>query len=300
MKILLLGKNGQVGMEAQRALSPLGEVVALGRSAADLSRPETLRAVVRAHQPQVIVNAAAYTAVDKAESEPDLAHCINGIAPGVLAEEAQTANALLIHYSTDYVFDGSGNRPWQENDPVAPLNVYGQSKLVGEIAITQSKCRHLIFRTSWVFSPFGGNFVKTMRRLAREREELRIVADQIGAPTAAHTIADITAHCVRSILNDNRLVDSYSGIYHLASAGETSWHGFAQAIIERAAAQHAVRVDRLLPIASSEYPTPARRPLNSRLDCSKLISRFRLHLPQWEDALSIVDAHLNAGNSPAG
>ena len=286
MKILLLGKNGQVGWELQRALAPLATLVALDRRgegglAGDLSRPESLADTVRALEPDVIVNAAAHTAVDKAQSEPGLARAINAEAPAVLAREAARRGALLVHYSTDYVFDGSGDAPRAEDAPTAPLSVYGQTKLEGEEAIRASGCRHLILRASWVYAARGGNFAKTMLRLAREREQLRVIADQIGAPTGAELIADVSAHALRATLQEPELC----GTYHLAAAGETSWHGYACHVIAEARARGeilAVTGDGIEPIPTSAYPTPATRPLNSRLDTGKLCRAFDLMLPDWQ------------------
>lgn len=295
MKILLLGKSGQVGWELQRALSVLGEVVALDRHGADglcgdLSDLQGLAQTVRRVQPQVIVNAAAHTAVDKAESEPEMARTLNALAPGVLAREAQQLGAWLVHYSTDYVFDGSGDRPWRETDRPAPLSVYGQTKLEGEQQILGSACRHLIFRTSWVYAARGGNFAKTMLRLAREREQLSVIDDQIGAPTGADLLADVTAHALRQVLpplGHNDLVQP--GIYHVAAGGETSWCGYARFVLESAAAAGVVLKagpDHVIPIPSSAYPTPARRPNNSRLDTGKLCATFGLSLPDWRQGVA--------------
>ncbi|TVT52977.1 MAG: dTDP-4-dehydrorhamnose reductase [Azoarcus sp. PHD] len=288
MKILLLGKDGQVGWELQRALAPLGELVALGRQgrdglSGDLSDPAALRATVDAVAPDVIVNAAAHTAVDKAESEAELAQRINAEAPGVLAQVAASRGAVLVHYSTDYVFDGSGSTPWQEDDATGPLSVYGRSKLDGEEAIRASGCRHLIFRTSWVYAARGGNFARTMLRLAAEREHLTVIADQIGAPTGAELIADVSAHAVRSL----RARPELSGTYHLAAAGETSWHGYASFVIEAARARGvALKVGEIAPIPTTDYPTPATRPLNSRLDTTRLSAAFGLSLPPWQDGVA--------------
>jgi dTDP-4-dehydrorhamnose reductase len=283
MKILLLGKNGQVGWELQRALAPLGDVVALDRSSTeycgDLSDLEGLRATLRAVQPDVIVNAAAYTAVDKAESDQATAQLINADATRVLAEEAATSGAWLVHYSTDYVFDGTGETPWVENSLVSPVNFYGASKLAGEQAITASGCKHLIFRTSWVYGARGNNFAKTMLRLAKDRETLNVIADQIGAPTGAELLADVVAHAITKAQEDASL----GGIYHLASAGEVSWHGYAQFVIDFAKSQgETLAVTTVLPIPTSAYPTPAARPLNSRMDTQKLRDTFSLHLPDWQ------------------
>jgi dTDP-4-dehydrorhamnose reductase len=285
MKILLFGMNGQVGWELQRSLAPLGELVALGFDSpgplsADFTRPESLAATVRAVAPQVIVNAAAHTAVDKAEDEPDIARVINAAAPAVLAREAATAKALLVHYSTDYVFDGSGNLPWREDAPTKPLNVYGQTKVEAEHAIRASGCRHLILRTSWLYSARGGNFARTMLRLAAERDKLEVIDDQVGAPTGADLLADVTAHALRSVLAKTEL----AGTYHAVAGGATSWHGYALHVIEFARlAGRPIRVQAqdIAPVATSDFPTPARRPLNSRLDTCKLKQSFGLTLPDW-------------------
>ena len=295
MKILLLGKNGQVGWELQRSLAVLGEVVALDRHGrdglcGDLTDLAGLARTVQSVQPQVIVNAAAHTAVDRAESEADLARTLNTLAPGVLAQEAARLNAWLIHYSTDYVFDGSGSKPWQEDDATGPLSVYGRTKLEGEQAIAASGCRHLIFRTSWVYGARGGNFAKTMLRLAAEREQLQVIDDQVGAPTGADLLADVTAQAMRQVLLPmGQNPSAPSGIYHLAASGETSWHGYARFVIARA--QGAGRVlkagpEQVLPIPTSAYPTPAKRPHNSRLDTHRLRNTFGLTLPHWQDGVA--------------
>ena len=286
MKILLLGKNGQVGWELQRALAPLGDVVALdfdspGPLRADFSDPESLAATVRAVAPQWIVNAAAHTAVDKAESEPELARAINATSPAVLAREAAALGAWLMHYSTDYVFDGSGSLPWREDSSSGPLSVYGKTKLEAEEAIRSSGCRHLIFRTSWVYAARGGNFAKTMLRLAKERDKLAVIDDQIGAPTGADLLADLTAHALRSAA----ALPALAGTYHAVAAGETSWHGYARHVIEFArAAGQPIRVtpDAVVAVPTSAFPTPARRPGNSRMDTRKLQAAFGLTLPAWQ------------------
>jgi dTDP-4-dehydrorhamnose reductase len=285
MKILLLGKNGQVGWELQRSLAPLGEVLALDSKSTDccgdLNDLEGIAATVRAYAPDVIVNAAAYTAVDKAESEPAQAQRVNAEAVAVLAHEAQQLGAWLVHYSTDYVFDGSGTQPWQEIDAVAPLSVYGASKLAGEQAIQASGCKHLIFRTSWVYAARGNNFAKTMLRLASERDSLSVIADQFGAPTSAELLADVTAHAVRSAMAKPEL----AGLYHLAAGGETTWHSYACFVLERAAAAGIalnVAPQQVAAIATSAYPTAAQRPLNSRLNTDKLQQAFALQLPDWQ------------------
>jgi dTDP-4-dehydrorhamnose reductase len=288
MKILLLGKSGQVGWELQRSLAPLGELIALDRHQADglngdLSNPEALRATIRQVQPDVIVNAAAYTAVDKAESETELADRVNGIAAGVMAEEAAASGAWLVHYSTDYVFNGQGTAAWRETDAVAPVNHYGSSKLAGERAITASGCKHLIFRTSWVYGARGNNFAKTMLRLASDRETLSVVADQIGAPTGADLIADVTAQALRQALQQPEL----AGLYHLAAAGEVSWHGYASEVIAFAKANgELLTVKAIEPVETTAYPTPAHRPLNSRLNTQKLRATFSLHLPDWQSGVT--------------
>ena len=291
MKILLLGKNGQVGWELQRSLAPLGEVIALDSRSqefcGDLSKLKDLALTVRRIAPDIIVNAAAHTAVDKAESEKALAHAINTQAPGVLAQEAKNLNALLIHYSTDYVFDGSGEQPWKESDTPGPLNVYGATKLEGEQLIQQSGCKHLIFRTSWVYGARGGNFAKTMLRLAQERDELSIINDQIGAPTGADLLADITAHTIHAA----QLKPELSGLYHLAAAGETSWHGYASFVVDFAQKNGVsmwVTPEDVHPVPTSAFPTPAKRPLNSRLDTSKLRNTFGLHLPHWQTGVTRI------------
>ena len=279
MKILLTGCAGQLGRELKRSLACLGDLVACDRRQLDLAQPDALRDVVRAMAPTIIVNAAAYTAVDQAEAEPELAAAINAEAPGILAEEARRLDALLIHYSTDYVFDGGKPAPYVEDDVAAPLSAYGRSKREGELAIAASGARHLIFRSSWVFGLHGDNFMKTMLRLGREREELRVVGDQFGAPTWTRHLADATALILAR-------KDVPSGPYHLAAAGETSWHGYAEAIF--AEAQRAGLLEKLpvvRRIASADYPLPAPRPANSRLDCSRLRRDFGLALPDWRTGL---------------
>ncbi|WP_331691687.1 dTDP-4-dehydrorhamnose reductase [Pseudomonas sp. ZY71] len=288
MKILLLGKSGQVGWELQRSLASLGELVALDRHpvdglCGDLSDLDTLRTTIRTVRPDVIVNAAAYTAVDKAESETDLADRVNAQASQVMAEEVAMVGGWLIHYSTDYVFSGQGDRPWQESDDVAPVNHYGASKLAGEQAIMASGCKYLIFRTSWVFGARGNNFAKTMMRLAKDRETLNVIADQIGAPTGADLIADVTALAIQQVLKRPEL----AGLYHLAAAGEVSWHGYASHVIDFAKAQgEELAVTAVNPIDTTAYPTPARRPLNSRLNTQKLRDNFSLHLPDWQSGVT--------------
>jgi dTDP-4-dehydrorhamnose reductase len=288
MKILLLGKNGQVGWELQRSLAPLGEVIALDRHSTgwcgDLGQPERLAQTVADCRPDVIVNAAAHTAVDKAESEAELARRINAEAPAVLAQAAARTGAWLVHYSTDYVFDGSGEQPRQEGDATGPLGVYGQTKLEGEQAIVASGCQHLIFRTSWVYAARGGNFAKTMLRLAQERERMTVINDQWGAPTGADLIADVTAHALRQALRDA----SVSGLYHLVAGGETTWHGYASHVIARAQQRRPElnwAVKEVAPVPTTAFPTPAKRPLNSRLNTQKLQSQFDLCLPHWQQGV---------------
>ena len=289
MKILLLGKNGQVGWELQRALAPLGEVIALdfdspGPLKADFSAPESLAATVRAVAPQIIVNSAAHTAVDKAESEPEFARALNATSPAVLAREAAALGAWLMHYSTDYVFDGSGSTPWSEDSPTGPLSVYGQTKLEGEDAIRASGCQHLILRTSWVYAARGGNFAKTMLKLAKERDALTVIDDQIGSPTGADLLADITAHALRAAL----VRPDLAGTYHAVAQVETSWHGYARHVIEftRAAGQPIkVAADAVRAVSTSAFPTPAKRPGNSRMNTRKLRDTFGLTLPAWQSGV---------------
>ena len=289
MKLLLLGRNGQVGWELQRSLAPLGELIALDRQGdaggqglcGDLSRPDELARTVRALRPDVIVNAAAHTAVDKAESEPAQARLLNALAPQVLASEAAQLGALLVHYSTDYVFDGSGSAARTETEATAPLSVYGSSKLEGEQLIQASGCRHLIFRTSWVYAARGGNFAKTMLRLAQEREALSVIDDQWGAPTGADLIADVTAHAIRQLQRQ----PGDQGLYHLVAGGETTWHAYASHVIARArelAPDRPWKVQRIAAVPTSAFPTPAQRPHNSRLNTDRLQQTFGLRLPHWQ------------------
>lgn len=289
MKILITGRNGQVAQALLTSLQGLGELICLGRAELDLVDAEAIRVRVRALRPDLIINAAAYTAVDQAESEPAPAFAINATAPGVLAEEAKALGVPLIHYSTDYVFDGSQARPYQDDDQPQPLGVYGQSKLAGEQAIAAVGGQYLILRTSWVYSLYGRNFLLTMQRLLQEREELRVVSDQIGAPTWAGTIANATRALIEQWQTGQ---PGPWGTFHLTGQGETSWFGFASAIGEHLQAA-GKPCARLLPIASSEYPTPARRPLNSRLDCSRLQRAWNIQLPTWQTALAdcLRDAH---------
>ena len=284
MKLLLLGKGGQVGWELQRSLAPLGEVGALDHDsqeyAADFSEPDALAETVLRVRPDVIVNAAAHTAVDKAESEPEFARKLNATAPGVVARAADRIGALLVHYSTDYVFDGSGSAPWTEEAATGPLSVYGLTKLEGEQLVAQHCARHLILRTSWVYAARGGNFAKTMLRLAKERERLTVIDDQFGAPTGAELLADVTAHAIGDILRD----PSKAGLYHAVAGGETSWHGYARFVLEQARAagvELKAGPDAVDAVPTSAFPTPARRPQNSRLDTRRLQSTFGLVLPDW-------------------
>ena len=288
--ILLLGANGQVGSELVTALQGLGPVIALGRAHADLSEPESLRALVRMHQPHMIINAAAYTAVDRAETEPALAMAVNATAPGVLAQEAQALGAVLVHYSTDYVFDGAKVDSYIETDSTRPLSVYGLTKRAGELAILEACQRSLIIRTSWVFGSHGTNFLKTMLRLGAERSSLRVVADQLGAPTSAQLIAHTTAHLLTT-MRDIDAADSRWGLYHLAALGVTSWHGYATAVLHSAKERGMrvlVRPEQILPIATHEYPLPAQRPANSRLDTSKIIDTFGVKLSDWRVGMESV------------
>jgi len=295
MRIVLFGAGGQVGWELQRSLAPLGELLMPARrhpdAPVDLAEPESVRRVLRRARPQVIVNAAAYTAVDRAEAEPALAHAVNATAPGVMATEAAEAGALLVHYSTDYVFDGHGSTPWREDDAPAPLNAYGRSKLEGEEAVRASGCRHLLLRTSWVCSARGGNFIRTILRLAAERDGLRVVDDQVGAPTGAELLADVTAHALRAVLARPEL----GGTYHVAPAGATSWHAYACRVVDAAAARGRTlrtRRERIEPVPTRDYPSAATRPLNSRLDTTRLQRSFGLKLPPWEQGVDRILAEL--------
>lgn len=286
-KILLLGKDGQVGWELQRALAPLGLLTALNRRECDLAEAAQVQAVLEQYEPEVIVNAAAYTAVDQAESDQALARRINVDAVAELARYAREMGSLLVHYSTDYVFDGTKPEAYVEDDITNPLSVYGQTKLDGENRIRDALCRHLIFRTSWVYAARGGNFARTMLRLASERTALSVIDDQIGAPTSAELIADVTAHALRDVLSGR----APGGTYHLAAAGEASWYDYAKFVIDRARVQGqtlALAVDGLKPIPASDYPLPAKRPQNSRLNTHLLERSFALKLPQWEDGVARV------------
>lgn len=290
MKILLTGRNGQVGFELQRALAPLGSVHAVDSGDCDLADAPALRALIGSLRPDLIVNPAAYTAVDRAEDEADgrVARAVNAVAPGVMGEEAARLGAAVIHYSTDYVFDGQKSAPYVESDATAPLGAYGQSKRDGELALMQSNPRHLVLRTSWVVGAHGHNFAKTMLRLAAERSELKVVDDQVGAPTSAALIADLTAHLVARMRHDP---DFPFGLYHMSAGGETSWHGYARFVIDRA-----VQAGRPLnlkpadvhPIATADYPTRARRPMNSRLDTRRFTDTFGLRLPPWQEGLDHI------------
>jgi dTDP-4-dehydrorhamnose reductase len=297
MKILILGKNGQVGWELQRSLVPLGEVLALDRHSTtycgDLSKPEELAQTVLAYKPDFIVNAAAHTAVDKAESEPELAKVLNTDAPAALAKAAAQVGAWLVHYSTDYVFDGSGTHARQEGEGTGPLSVYGQTKLDGEKAIVASGCKYLILRTSWVYAARGGNFAKTMLRLAQERDKLTVINDQHGAPTGADLIADVTAHAMCRVLNTTNI--SLDGVYHLAASGETTWHGYASHVIAQAKLMKPEldwKVADIASVPTSAFSTPAIRPLNSRLCTNKLQQDFGLVLPHWSQGVDRMLAEI--------
>ncbi|TAG34633.1 MAG: dTDP-4-dehydrorhamnose reductase [Polaromonas sp.] len=292
MRVLLFGAGGQVGWELQRSLAPLGELMALDRHGSpsgsgaygnlcgDLTYLSGLAETVQKVRPDVIVNAAAHTAVDKAESEGELAHTLNALAPGVLAQEAAKLGALLVHYSTDYVFDGSGTQPWREDDATGPLSVYGQTKLDGERLVQAACPRHLIFRTSWVYAARGGNFAKTMLRLGQERERLSVIDDQFGAPTGADLLADVTAHAIRQVL----LRAQDAGLYHLVASGETTWNGYAKYVLRQSQSISPainIKAKEVAAVATSAFPTPARRPHNSRLDTTRLQATFGLKLPDW-------------------
>jgi len=296
-KILLLGANGQLGNELTTALQILGDVKALTRAEADLSQPDLLRqslaGITQNFVPTVIVNAAAYTAVDKAESEPDVAHAVNALSVGVLGEVAQQCGAMVVHYSSDYVFDGTDTQPWQETDAPHPLSVYGQSKLAGEQALTKSCAKHLILRTSWVVGTHGGNFLKTMLRLAAERDSLRVVADQVGVPTSTDLLAQVTVQMVQA-MQDADAHDPRWGVYHVAAGGETTWHAYAQHVIASAHARGMplkATAETVHPITTAEYPLPAPRPLNSRVNTHKAQHTFNLTLPDWQQG---VDGILGA------
>ena len=289
MKILLIGKNGQVGWELNHSLPILGTVVALGRDKMDLSKPETLGSIIQEIKPDIIINAAAYTAVDKAESEPELAMTINGVAPGVIAQEAKKVSAAMIHYSTDYVFDGKATSPYKEEDPTNPLSVYGKSKLAGEQAVIQAGIPHLILRTSWVYGLRGSNFLLTMQKLAQTRNQIKVVDDQTGGPTwsraIAHGTTQILKHCLK---NDNPKPRffSHSGVFHMSCGGKTNWYGFANKILELSGLQKNIE---LIPIPTTEYPTPAGRPPYSLLSNKKLTQVFHYEMPQWGFAPKLVE-----------
>lgn len=289
MNTLLFGKNGQVGWELNRSLQPLGEIIALGREDADFSHPESLRKIVQEMKPDVIVNAVAYTAVDKAEEEEELATTVNGIAPGILAEEALKINALLVHYSTDYVFDGAKEIPYIETDKPNPINAYGRTKLAGEQAIQSSGCDYLIFRTSWVYASRGHNFLLTILKLAKERDELSIVSDQIGSPTSARLIAETTVSCLQQAMK-KRLEGSFlSDLYHLTALDYTSWHGFAEKIVHDAneILDMDFKVKEIKATTTVNYPTPAKRPMNSRLMIDKLQKDYAVVIPDWRSGLKV-------------
>ena len=285
MKLLLFGSNGQVGWELQRSLAPLGTVKACDRHTVALENPRAVRAVIHDYSPDVIVNAAAYTAVDKAESEPDKAETINAKAVELLANEAKRRNIWLLHYSTDYVFDGEKSGLYSETDKPNPLNTYGSTKLQGEIALQESGCRHLIFRTSWVYSARGSNFVKTIVRLAGEKDRLDIVADQIGAPTSAVFIADATATCLYRVSHGDEFEEQVVGVYHLTASGSTSWHGFARYLLDEMHSRNSerrLRSQNVHPVTTARYRSAAKRPLNSRLDTQKLTDTFSIYPPPWQ------------------
>lgn len=290
-KILLTGKNGQVGWELQRALAPLGDVVAVDRQEMDLADPDSIRKVIREIRPSLIVNAAAYTAVDKAESEPDLAMAINGIAPGVMAEEAKRLNAAIIHYSTDYVFDGSKKSPYSEEDIPNPLNVYGKTKLSGERAIQAVGTPYLILRTSWVYGVRGKNFLSTILILARERSELKVVDDQVGAPTWSHMLAEVTSQMLAQRYSPfscpSALVTDIGGLYHVVPSGLTTWYGFAKKILEDTSCHVSHTLPKLIAIPTAEYPLPAKRPHNSSMSNEKLKQTYGLEIPSWENSLML-------------
>jgi dTDP-4-dehydrorhamnose reductase len=299
-KILIFGGTGQVGFELQRKLAGVGQVVGFEIPRVDFRHADTIRAVLRAEEPSVIVNAAAYTAVDKAENEPELAAAINSVAPGVIAEEARRLGSLLVHYSTDYVFDGAKQGPYLETDTPNPLNVYGKTKLAGDQAILAAGCEALILRTTWVYGARGSNFLLTMLRMAKERPELRIVDDQIGAPTSSESIAQATAELLAQILASSAGgLQGRGGIYNLTCAGETSWFGFAKSFLTIEAHINGTTVPNLIPIKTSEFPRPARRPANSRLSCRRLEEVFGVRMPAWEAALARVLETLREGNGQA-
>ena len=285
-KILLFGKNGQVGYELMRTLSILGDIVAIDIDECDLTQPGSIIKTLETNAPEIVINAAAYTAVDKAESEPDIAHKINATAPCVMAGWAEKNHSLMIHYSTDYVFDGTNKTPWKEDDSPNPLNVYGKTKLEGDIAIRESGCKHLIFRTSWVYGSRGANFYLTIKRLLTEREEIRVVNDQVGAPTWCRAISEATAQVLAQILSPACTIKDFSGVYNMTNSGNTSWFGFAEAIKKELEKDPSItKLATIIPIPSGEYRSPARRPLYSRLDCEKLLNTFGVKLPEWRESL---------------
>ena len=285
MKILLFGANGQVGWELQRSLAVLGQMKTYDRNTLDIGNFKILRSCVRDYKPEIIVNAAAYTSVDKAESERDKALRINAEAVAVLADEAKKLNACLIHFSTDYVFDGRKLNAYQEIDKTNPQSVYGKTKLQGEEAIKESECNHLIFRTSWIYAIRGSNFAKNIIRLAKEKDELKVVNDQFGVPTSAELVADITALCLNQIAQENILIQNVNGTYHLTPSGKTSWYGVAQYVISeslRLGASFLAKPENVIPISTSDFPSPAKRPHNSQLNTQKLRDTFNLYLPPWQ------------------
>ncbi len=294
MRILLLGADGQVGHELRRSLLPVGVVVPCSRSDLDLSKPESLLSAIRREQPAAIVNAAAYTAVDRAETEPAIAHAVNASSVGVLAAAAAELNVPLLHFSTDYVYAGTGTTPWKETDPTAPVNEYGRSKLAGDQLVEASGCRHAILRTSWVYSTRGHNFVRTILRLASERDQLRVVDDQFGAPTPASVLAEVAARLLGEMIRSS---DASPGLFHVAPAGCTTWHGFARAVVDRASKNGvALRMgpDDIAPCTTAEYPLPAARPLNSRLDVERLQHHLQMECPDWKTCLNTVVDQLTA------
>jgi dTDP-4-dehydrorhamnose reductase len=292
-RVLLLGAGGQLGLQLARRLSERVELTALTRAQLDFSDADAIRTAIRNAQPEIVVNAAAYTAVDRAESEPELARQVNTIAPGAIAEELRKTKGWLVHYSTDYVFDGAGTEPWRETDATGPLSVYGRTKLDGELAIAATGCRHVILRTSWVYAAEGRNFLHTMLRLGRERDRLQIVDDQIGAPTTAEALAEATREVLQqlAVTGDDT---SASGVYHLTCGGATSWCGFARAIFERFASRQ--KAPEVAPISTEAYPTPARRPRNSRLCCDKFAGQFGFRMPEWQEALNDVAREMLSGS----
>jgi dTDP-4-dehydrorhamnose reductase len=289
IRILLLGAGGQLGMQLKQALADKVDLTALARTELDFTDADAIRSAIRSANPEIVINAAAYTAVDKAESEPEQARLVNAVAPGVIAEELAKTGGWLVHYSTDYVFDGSGAKPWVETDPTGPLGVYGQTKLDGELAIAATGCKHVTLRTSWVYAADGRNFLHTMLRLGRDRDQLKVVDDQIGAPTTAEALTEATLAVLRRLDGD---APGVTGVYHLACAGETSWCGFAKAIFAEFASRQ--KAPEVLPIPTEAYPTPAKRPRNSRLNCGKFTQQFGFQMPAWQDALHQVAQSVQA------